>query len=199
MLADSTHTRLFDVYATFSPARCNFWWLKCTSAIHDSPFSNSHYTRCRDVVRARRECSAHETDQRFFYWMPNSESLTLVHKSKAAGWQQANWAAGCREILFQVVMSCLLTQIFFFPELQILIMLFQSYTCCLRVQRCHFKRIPDSTHTSRRCLFDVCVYICKSHYLDCLLICNTSLGRFLKDVIDILKMFLIYNVCKALM
>ncbi len=30
---------------------------------------------------------------------------------------------------------------------------------------------PDSTRTSQRCLFDVCIYIC-----------NTSTGRFLSDV-----------------
>ncbi len=43
---------------------------------------------------------------------------------------------------------------------------------------------PDSTpdSTSRRRLFDVCIYICKTYFLECLLICNMSIGRFLLDV-----------------
>lgn len=164
MLADSTHTRLFDVYATFSPARCNFWWLNCTSAIHDSPFSNSHYTRCRDVVRARRECSAHETDQRFFYWMPNSESLTLVHKSKAAGWQQANWAAGCREILFQVVMSCLLTQIFFSQSSRSLSCFF-SRTRAVYVSRGVISNASLIAHVDLEDVYLMAVFTSASHII----------------------------------
>ncbi len=43
---------------------------------------------------------------------------------------------------------------------------------------------PDSnrTSTSQRCLFDVCIYICKTYFLGCLLICNMSPWRFSSDV-----------------
>ncbi len=32
-------------------------------------------------------------------------------------------------------------------------------------------------------LISVCIYICKTYFLECLLTCNTSIGRFLLDVI----------------
>ncbi len=40
---------------------------------------------------------------------------------------------------------------------------------------------PDSTRTSQRRLFDVCVYICKTYFLGCLLISDTSIGRLILD------------------
>ncbi len=41
---------------------------------------------------------------------------------------------------------------------------------------------PGSTHTSRRRLFDICIYIRSIFFLECLLICNMFIGCFLLDV-----------------
>ncbi len=58
---------------------------------------------------------------------------------------------------------------------------------------------PDSTRTSQRRLYHICIYICKMYFVECLLICTMSIGCFLyyRHTLDVFKMFMIYNVCKT--